>query len=79
MFPNLNGTSASAKRSAKRSLSFVSVLQTSDILGTPDERFGNLNVQSNGGRLQPGCFRNENNISECKILTKHCYKHEFPD
>ena len=54
--------------SGKRSKSFVNVLQTSDILGNPDAKLGNLNVILNGGRLQPGCFKNENNITEC-----NCY------
>ena len=49
--------------SGKRSKSFVNVLQTSDILGSPDARLGNLNVQLNGGRIQPGCHKNENNMN----------------
>ena len=60
-FPNLD----CSLDSGKRSKSFVNVLQTSDILGTPDARLGNLNVILNGGRLQPGCFTNENNITQC--------------
>ena len=51
--------------SDKRSKSFVNVLQTSDILGNPNAKLGNLNVILNGGRLQPGCFTNENNITQC--------------
>jgi hypothetical protein len=51
--------------SGKRSRSFVNVLQTSDILGNPNAKLGNLNVILNGGRLQPGCFTNENNITQC--------------
>ena len=47
--------------------SFVGVLQTSDILGSPDLRIGNVNVLSNGGRLQPGCYSDENNITECNF------------
>ena len=54
--------------SGKRSRSFVNVLQTSDILGTPNAKLGNLNVILNGGRLQPGCFTNENNITQCDFF-----------
>ena len=71
--------------SGKRTKSFVNVLQTSDILGNPDAKLGNLNVILNGGRLQPGCFTNENNITQCdyfniyiffeiKILTSNLFK-----
>ena len=42
-------------------------MQTSDILGSSDSKIGNVDVLSNGGRIQPGCYRNENNINECKI------------
>lgn len=45
---------------------FVGIMQTSDILGNPERRIGNADVLSNGGRLQPGCYRNESNIRECK-------------
>ena len=50
--------------------SFVGVIQTSDILGSPGLRIGNVNVLPNGGRLQPGCYSDENNISECKYIKK---------
>ena len=63
-FPNLDVPLAKVD-SGKRSRSFVNVLQTSDILGNPNAKLGNLNVILNGGRLQPGCFTNENNITQC--------------
>ena len=47
------------------SRSFVSVFQTSDVLGAPESKIGNINAFLNGGRLQTGCYSNENNISEC--------------
>ena len=50
------------------SRSFVGVLQTSDVLGAPESKIGDINAFSNGGRLQTGCYSNENNISECN----HC-------
>ena len=59
--------------SGKRSKSFVNVLQTSDILGNPDAKLGNLNVILNGGRLQPGCFTNENNITQCDYFNIHFF------
>ena len=59
--------------SGKRSKSFVNVLQTSDILGTPDAKLGNLNVILNGGRLQPGCFTNENNITQCDYFNIYIF------
>ena len=35
-------------------------------LGTSDKQIGNVDVLSNGGRLQPGCYSDENNVNECK-------------
>ena len=64
MFPNLK--TAVDVQEGKRSKSFVGVIQTSDVLGTSDNKIGNVDVLSNGGRLQPGCYSNENNIAECK-------------
>ena len=46
---------------------FVGVMHTSDVIGDPESRIGNVDVYTNGGRLQPGCYNNENNITECKI------------
>ena len=37
-------------------------------LGTSDKQIGNVNVLSNGGRLQPGCYSDENNVNECKDI-----------
>ena len=46
---------------------FVGVMQTSDIIGSPELlNLGMVNVFSNGGRLQPGCYTNEKDISQCK-------------
>ena len=28
-------------------------------------RIGNMDVLLNGGRLQPGCYTNENDINQC--------------
>ena len=56
----------SGHRSSLDIESFVGVMQTSDVLGSPDLRIGNVDVLSNGGRLQPGCYSDEDNISECK-------------
>ena len=46
---------------------FVGVMHTSDVIGDPESRIGNVDVYTNGGRLQPGCYNNENNITECKL------------
>ena len=62
MFPNLK----KVKFDKKGKKSFVGILQTSDILGYPDNKIGNADVLSNGGRLQPGCYKDSNNIKECK-------------
>ena len=42
-------------------------MHTSDVIGDPESRIGNVDVYTNGGRLQPGCYNNENNITGCKI------------
>ena len=47
------------------SRSFVGVIQTSDVIGAPDSKIGNIDALSNGGRLQSGCYSDEKNISEC--------------
>ncbi len=47
--------------------SFIGVMQTSDLLGNPDNKIGNVDVLSSGGRLQPGCYSNSNNIHECNL------------
>ena len=44
---------------------FVGVMHTSDIIGDPEGRFGNVDVYTNGGRLQPGCYNNEEDIHQC--------------
>ena len=49
---------------------FVGVMQTSDVLGSPDKKIGSFNVFSNGGRLQPGCYTNENSIQQCMELSR---------
>ena len=73
LFPHLN-TTWDIESGVRSSLdiqseprSFVGVLQTSDVLGSPDLRIGSVNVLSNGGRLQPGCYSDENNITECNF------------
>ena len=47
---------------------FVGSIQTGDLLGNPEMKMGNVNVYSNGGRLQPGCYTNESNIFECESV-----------
>ena len=59
MFPNYKGF-LEAKHSG-----FVGTIQTGDLLGNPEKKIGNVNVYSNGGRLQPGCYTSESNIFEC--------------
>ena len=44
---------------------FVGVMHTSDVNGDPESRYGNVDVYSAGGRLQPGCYYDENNITQC--------------
>ena len=64
IFPHLSGGGQVEVESGPRS--FVGIMQTSDILGNPDKKIGNVDVLSNGGRLQAGCYTNENNIFECE-------------
>ena len=64
MFPNLKNQEFWERNLQQRN--FVGVLQTSDILGYPDTKIGNVDVLSNGGRLQPGCYKNSKNINERK-------------
>ena len=64
MLPHLNQTNE-IQSEAKP---FVGVIQTSDVLGSPDVKKGNVDVLFNGGRLQPGCYSNESFINECDIL-----------
>ena len=44
---------------------FIGVMQTSDLVGSSEDKYGNVNVFSNGGRLQPGCYKNETDIQQC--------------
>lgn len=43
------------------------VLHTSDIVGDPESQFGAIDIYVNGGRLQPGCYTNEKDISQCNM------------
>ncbi len=44
----------------------VNVLHTADILGDPDSKYGSVDIYANGGRLQPGCYTNTSDITQCK-------------
>ena len=50
---------------------FVGVMHTSDVNGDPESRYGNVDVYSAGGRLQPGCYYDENNITQCNTYQIH--------
>ena len=50
---------------------FVGVMHTSDVNGDPESRYGNVDVYSAGGRLQPGCYYDENNITQCNITFRY--------
>ena len=43
---------------------FVNVMQTSDVIGSPDKKIGTFDVFSNGGRLQPGCYIDQDKIKQ---------------
>ena len=44
---------------------FVGVMHTSDVNGDPEGMHGQVDVYSAGGRLQPGCYKNESDINLC--------------
>ena len=68
MFPNLVKRSKIQGEIKPRKKTFVGIMQTSDVLGNPDEKVGNVNVFSNGGRLQPGCYSNEDDIEQRNLF-----------
>ncbi len=44
---------------------FIGAIHTSDVIGDPESKLGNVDVYANGGRLQPGCYYNQNYINQC--------------
>ena len=53
---------------------FVGVMHTSDVNGDPESRYGNVDVYSAGGRLQPGCYKDENNITQCNVYQYNVFE-----
>lgn len=43
---------------------FVGSIHTSDVIGDPEHKIGHVSVYTNGGRLQPGCYENEKNLTQ---------------
>ena len=79
MFPGLINRSGPGDEGLKPLLdknkkTFVGIMQTSDVLGNPDAKnMANVNVFSNGGRLQPGCYSDQNNINQLGYALKCSY------
>ena len=74
MFPNLINRSELGEQEIKpNKKTFIGIMQTSDVLGNPDQKMGNVNVFSNGGRLQPGCYTDKNNINQLGYALKCSY------
>ena len=79
MFPGLINRSGPGDEGLKPLLdknkkTFVGIMQTSDVLGNPDAKnMANVNVFSDGGRLQPGCYTDKNNINQLGYALKCSY------
>ena len=71
LFPSLKNKTKKLKPGRRH---LIGVMQTSDVLGSPDNKYGNVNVFSNGGRIQPGCYDNDTDIRQCNFIILYISK-----
>ena len=69
---NPGGLMKSFKLKMEKTFGKTEAIHTADVIGDPENVRGQMDTFVNGGRLQPECFTNENDISQCEFKCKLC-------